>query len=100
MQVGKTIMNEDTKEILQILQEECAEVVVAISKCFRFGPDQCRPDSDETNIKRLEQELGDVQAMIELLVKKKVGVTNNGIADGKKLKFEKLKKFSNLKLTK
>lgn len=93
-------MNEETKEILQILQEECAEVVVAISKCLRFGPDQCKPDSDQTNIMQVEQELGDVQALVELLVKKKVGVTNNGIADAKKLKFEKLKKFSNIKFNK
>jgi hypothetical protein len=33
-------MNEDTREVLLILQEECAEVTQAVSKCFRFGPDQ------------------------------------------------------------
>lgn len=93
-------MNEDTKEILQILQEECAEVSVAVSKCFRFGPDQCKPDSDETNIISLENELGDLQAMIELLIKNKVGVTHNGIAAAKKRKFEKLKRWSNLKIAK
>lgn len=89
-------MNDNTKEILLILQEECAEVIVEICKIMRFGPDQCKPDSDETNISALQKELGDVQAMIELLVKARVGVTNNGISDAKKMKFEKLKKWSNI----
>jgi hypothetical protein len=93
---GKTCMNENTKEILQILQEECAEVIVEICKIMRFGPDQCKPNSDETNIMALQKELGDLQAMIELLVKAKVGVTSNGIADAKKVKFEKLKQWSTL----
>lgn len=93
-------MNENTKEILLILQEECAEVIVEICKIMRFGPDQCKPDSDETNISALQKELGDVQAMIELLVKARAGVTNNGISDAKKLKFEKLKKWSNIVINK
>jgi NTP pyrophosphatase (non-canonical NTP hydrolase) len=29
-------MNEQTREILLILQEECAEVTQAVSKCMRF----------------------------------------------------------------
>lgn len=93
-------MDENTKEILQILQEECAEVIVEISKIMRFGPDQCKPDSDETNIMSLQKELGDLQAMIELLVKAKVGVTVNGMSDAKKMKFEKLKRWSNIKFNK
>jgi NTP pyrophosphatase (non-canonical NTP hydrolase) len=90
-------MNEDTREILLILQEECAEVTQAISKCFRFGPDQIKPGKEFTNIQMLQEEIGDLQAMIELLVKQKVGVTSNGIGDAKKKKFEKLKKWSNIK---
>jgi hypothetical protein len=34
-------MNEKQKEALLILQEECAEVIQAASKVFRFGVDQC-----------------------------------------------------------
>lgn len=93
-------MNEQTKEILQILQEECAEVVVEISKIMRFGPDQCKPNSDTTNIIALERELGDLQAMVELLVKEKVGVTTSGISKSKKIKFEKLSRWSNIKINK
>ena len=90
------MMNETTREILIILQEECAEVIVEISKCFRLGPDQMMEGVDVTNIQRLQKELGDLQAMIELLIKQKVGVTANGLAEARKAKFEKLKVWSNI----
>lgn len=91
-------MNEQTKEILTILQEECAEVIVEVSKCFRFGPDQMMEGTEVTNIQRLEKELGDLQAMVQLLVKQKVGVSQDGINTAKNKKFEKLKIYSNIKL--
>lgn len=93
-------MNDDTKEILTILQEECAEVIVEVSKCFRFGPDQMMEGVDVTNIQRLEKELGDLQAMIELLVDNNVGVSVQGLKTAKKAKFEKLKHWSNLTINK
>ncbi len=62
-------MNDDTKEILTILQEECAEVIVEVSKCFRFGPDQMMAGLDVTNMQRLQKELGDLQALSELSVR-------------------------------
>lgn len=93
-------MNEDTREILTILQEECAEVIVEISKCFRFGPDQMMHELDETNIQRLQKELGDLTAMIELLVDKNVGVSFEDINVAKQKKFEKLKIWSNLTINK
>lgn len=91
-------MNDDTREILLILQEECAEVTQAISKCFRFGPDQIKPGKERTNIDMLQEELGDLLAMIDLLVWKDVGVGWDGLTAAKKQKFEKLKTWSNLEL--
>ncbi len=93
-------MNEDTREILTILQEECAESIVEVSKCFRFGPDQMMEGVDVTNIQRLQKELGDLQAMRELLVDNNVGVTTQGLKEAKKAKFEKLKVWSNLIINK
>ena len=93
-------MNDDTKEILTILQEECAEVIVEVSKCFRFGPDQMMEGMNITNMERLQKEIGDLQAMIELLVDNKVGVTTQGLKEAKKAKFQKLKQWSNLTITK
>ncbi len=93
-------MNEQTKEILIILQEECAEVIVEISKIMRFGPDQCKPNSDETNIQHLQKELGDLMAMIELITDQKIGVTTQGLKAAKLKKFEKLKSWSNITINK
>ena len=53
-------------EILDILQEECAEVIQAISKCRRFGMDNSYKDGG-TQREHLVQELGDVSLLIELL---------------------------------
>jgi len=58
-------MNDKQKEILRITQEECAEVIQAISKIFRFGIDEVY--QGQTNRQRLEAELGDLQCMISLL---------------------------------
>jgi len=93
-------MNPETNEILLILQEECAEVIQSISKCMRFGPDQIKPGKEYTNIAHLEQEIADVQAMIELLIDCKVGVSLSNIELKKQLKFAKLKLWSNLTITK
>jgi len=53
-------------EILDILQEECAEVIVAISKIRRFGMENEYKDGG-TQREHLTQELGDVTLLIELL---------------------------------
>ena len=93
-------MNEDLREVLLILQEECAEVTQAISKCFRFGPDQMKPGKNRTNVDMLQEEIGDLFAMVELLTDLEVGVTIEGIEQAKLKKFEKLKTWSNLKINK
>ena len=59
-------MNEKQREILVITQEECAEVIQEISKIFRFGIDQPHKDG-MMHKEKLEQEVGDVLCMINLL---------------------------------
>jgi len=93
-------MNEDLREVMLILQEECAEVTQAISKCFRFGPDQMKPGKERTNVNMLEEEIGDLFAMVELLTDLDIGVTVEGIQQAKMKKFEKLKIWSDLKINK
>ncbi len=61
-------MNNKENEILLITQEECAEVTQAISKCYRFGLDNFKPGKPKTNRQHLAEELGDLQAMINLCV--------------------------------
>lgn len=93
-------MNDQVKEILTILQEEMAEVIVEISKCFRFGADQIMQGQNLSNIQKLEKELGDAMAMIELLKEQDIGVSEKGLIDAKHKKFEKLKIWSNIKINK
>ena len=93
-------MNEETRETLIILQEELIEAAQVISKIFRFGPDQIVPNTDTTNVHRLTQELGDVEALIELLTDLKIGVNQQEIFEAKMRKFEKLKQWSNLTINK
>ena len=86
-------MNEKQKEVMLIAQEECAEVIQAISKCFRFGPDD--EYNGLTNKQRLEEEVGDLMCMLELM-------QQHGIIDSSKVleanvrKRLKLKEWSNV----
>ena len=80
----------NVKETLTILSEECAEVIQANSKLIRFGP------YDEDNIKELEQELGDVMAMVMILdYYGYVSLTN--IQQQIEPKLKNLKKYSKIK---
>jgi len=88
-------MNPKQKEILDITQEECAEVIVAISKISRFGLDNIKPGKPKTNREHLAEELGDLQAMIDLCIKfNLVGKEQVSIAADNKI--AKLKNWSNI----
>jgi NTP pyrophosphatase (non-canonical NTP hydrolase) len=88
-------MNEKVKEIMDILQEECAEVIQAVSKCNRFGLHNAKPGKPLTNAQHLEGEIGDLLAMIDLLQSKGI-ITKAGVAAAQAAKVEKLKKWSNI----
>ena len=49
-------MDPKQKEALDILQEECAEVIQAVSKISRFGLDNLKPGKAKTNREHLEEE--------------------------------------------
>lgn len=88
-------MDDQTKEVMLILQEECAEVTQAVSKCFRFGVDNFKPGKPKTNREHLEDELGDLLAMIAIL--EKMGIIKQAnLEAATKAKIEKLKKWSNI----
>jgi NTP pyrophosphatase (non-canonical NTP hydrolase) len=88
-------MNEREREVMNILSEECAEVIQAISKCHRFGLDNYKPGKPKTNREHLEEELGDMLAMIDIL--KEMGVVSGACLEtAKYAKIEKLKKWSNI----
>lgn len=88
-------MDKSTKEILSITQEECAEVIQAISKVFRFGIDTVW--KGESNREHLEEELGDVLAMIHLLELSGV-VNEENVMKFAERKMGKLAQWSNINL--
>ena len=81
-------------EILDILQEECAEVIVAISKIRRFGIDNSYKDGG-TQREHLVQELGDVTLLIELLKSHNV-FTEQELHAAQVRKSQKLVKWSKI----
>lgn len=81
-------------ECLEILVEECAEVIQEKSKIFRFG---CSAISwhhpEKTHAECLETELGDLLAMIELVQLSGVGVSKAGLEIAKQAKLQKVLKW-------
>ena len=81
-------------EILDILQEECGEVVQIVSKCRRFGIDDAY-QGGETNRSRLTKEVGDLMCMIQLMQEAGIiDIVEVMFAAGKKR--EKLKQWSKI----
>ena len=78
-----------------ILQEECAEVIQAISKCLRFGIDNYKPGKPKTNREHLAEEIGDLIAMIELCYDNDI-VDPLQVKEAQHRKFDKLKKWSTI----
>lgn len=81
-------------EILDILQEECGEVIVAISKIRRFGIDNSYKDGG-TQREHLVQELGDVTLLIELLKGYQI-FTEQELHEAQVRKSQKLTQWSNI----
>jgi NTP pyrophosphatase (non-canonical NTP hydrolase) len=88
-------MNDREREVMNILSEECAEVIQAISKCHRFGLHNVKPGKPKTNCEHLEEEIGDLLAMIDILVDMQV-VNMPALEMAKLAKIEKLKKWSTI----
>jgi len=82
-------------EILDILQEECAEVIQAVSKCRRFGIEEQNLKSGRTQREELVQELGDVTLLIELLHSYQL-FTQDELRTAEKAKAAKLTKWSTI----
>lgn len=82
------------EEIMTILQEECSEVIQIICKIRRFGLDEEYLNWG-SNRERLAVEVGDLQAMIDLLQIHDI-VSIESVDRAKLSKFEKLKKWSEI----
>ena len=76
------------QEMLVITMEECAELSQACSKLIRFEDDRT-----ENDILNLQDEIGDVMCMIDIM-KHSGLVSEEQIEERKKIKKEKLMKWS------
>jgi len=88
-------MNTKIQEILDILQEECAEVIQNVSKCRRFGLENEYLKGSGTQREQLAKEIGDVLAMIDLLKEHEV-ITQGELDLAKRNKFVKLHHWSHI----
>lgn len=62
-------MNDEIKNCLQVLSEECAEVIKVVSKIQRFGFNSYHPRDPEKkeNWEKLSEEYGDIVGSINKL---------------------------------
>ena len=74
--------------ILDITQEECAELIMVCSKIKRFGIDASW--DSHTNNDRLTQEMGDVMCMLRLLCSQ-YNITEDQLEEAAIAKLNKLK---------
>lgn len=77
------------EELLVITMEECGELIQACSKILRSGKAQGK------NLTNLQDEVGDVACMIDLLNKNEL-VSSKKIENRKLEKLQKLKRYSKL----
>lgn len=61
--------NDDEQEILECMIEECSEIIQRATKILRFGVHEVQPGQPLTNKIRLSEEIGDLNAVINLAIK-------------------------------
>ena len=84
----RSFIRNKRQEMLVITMEECAELSQACSKLIRFEDDRTEQD-----ISNLQDEIGDVMCMIDIM-KHSGLVSEEQIEERKKVKKEKLMKWS------
>jgi NTP pyrophosphatase (non-canonical NTP hydrolase) len=86
------------QEALDLIQEECAEIIQIISKIRRFGFSSYNPydPSGDTNLELLHDEIGDFLTLYAYLRNDMKIIDSDLIHERKKYKREKLHKTSNL----
>ena len=89
------IRESQIQEALGILQEECAEVIVEVSKCRRFGMNSISHKTGANHSAALEIEIGDVLAMIDILVDQNV-LDRGSLELAVQNKKQKLKEWSTI----
>ena len=66
-----------------------------MSKISRFGIDNLKPGKPKTNREHLEEEVGDLLAMVDLMIEHNI-IDTDSINAARAAKKDKLKKWSNI----
>jgi len=80
------------REIIDIIIEECAEVIQRGTKMTRFGIEEVQPGQDLSNAQRLAREIGDVFEIVALAIEAGI-VTQAEIDLGRAHKRKQLAKY-------
>ena len=85
-------MKRNTQTVMAVLQEECAEVIQAVSKINRLGMQG--EWQGVTNKQALVTEIGDVLAIIKVLMKETdINITEDDLEKAVEAKLKKLEIF-------
>lgn len=82
-------------EYITILSEECSEIIQVACKILRFGKHSRNPlnENSESNIELLQNELGDLLAIIEILSSELKYIDSSKVEIAKQNKLLKVKKW-------
>jgi len=73
------------------LFEEASEIIQAVGKYYRFSPPHdVNPRNGKNTIQNIEQEIGDLNVMVRILIKRKI-LSKKRIAKAERDKIAKLK---------
>lgn len=89
-------MMTEIQYLLDCLAEECNEVGIRCSKAIRFSVEEIQPGQPDDNRERINYEVNDVYAVMEMLAERGVDVTkvNRDMIAAKKAKVLKLMELS------
>ncbi|MHB8140320.1 MAG: hypothetical protein ACYDHD_03540 [Vulcanimicrobiaceae bacterium] len=94
MRLTAPVIAPDVTELLTCLIEECAEITKATTKALRFGLDHQWESEDDTNIRCVAHEIGDLLAVVDRLVAHRaIDVTRDAIDDARRAKQKRLATF-------
>ena len=87
-------LSPETDELLSKVTEECAEVIHIIQKIQQHGFESMNPHdvTELTNKEMLQKELGDLKAVVNILVNKRV-VFMDAILEASHEKLERIGKY-------
>lgn len=80
------------RELLDLIIEECSEIIQRATKAQRFGLREVQPGQHKTNVERLSLEIGDLEEVLGRAVEARI-VDVAFVREGRRNKHAQLNKF-------